>query len=271
MQERHIRALTQIALSRSGEDVAYGLVERIGLDNPTNAVYALIAAVCFQGTETHRPELRPALQQVAVDADIAVRVLAMNAFNVAGEPFPPVKKENFQVPLAYTMELKEPHSLEPSLPASAITPGKPLFVGTDPVDLLSPFVDELEKLLAETADIPIANLLERGVQLMHQIAPRATWDGEAERELQNYLAAIELKLHFTRPKSRVADLAVRRVAAELLDAGRLPLNTATALGLTQSSTKGYFFLRPVRGRIGCSFLQNWGSVSRGPIGRRLIT
>lgn len=243
MQTRHVRALTKIALSPSGEGVVHGLVERISLDNPTNALYVPVAALCFQETETHHAKLRSTLQQVAVDADIAVRELAMNAFNRAGELSPPVQKENFQVPLTYAMELKEPHSLEPSLPASAITPGKPLYVGTDPVDLLSPFVDELE-LLAKIAGIPIANLLERGVQLMHQIAPRATWDGEAERQLQSYLAAIDLKLRFTRPKSRVADLAVRRVAAELLDAGRLPRDTVTALGLARIFDESLLFLTP---------------------------
>lgn len=243
VQERHVRALTKIALSRSGEEVVHGLVKRISVDNTTNALYVPVATLCFQGTETHRAELRPTLQQVAVDADIAVRLLATNACERAGEPSPPVQKENFQLPLTYKMDLKEPHSLEPSLPASAITPGKPLYVGTDPVDLLSPFVGELE-LLAEIADIPIANLLERGVQLMHQIAPRTTWDSEAERQLQSYLAAIDLKLHFTRPKSRVADLAVRRIAAELLDAERLTRNTVTALGLARIFDESLLFLTP---------------------------
>jgi hypothetical protein len=243
MQERHVRALTKIALSRSAEEVVHGLVKRIGLDNPTNALYVPIAALCFQGTETHRAELRSTLQQAALDADIGVRALAMKAFNRTGQSSPPVQKENFQVPLTYAMKLKEPHSLEPSLPDSAITPDKPLHVGTDPVDLLSPFVDELQ-LLAEIADIPIANLLERGVQLMHQIAPRATWDVEAERQLQSYLAAIDLKLRFTRPKSRVADLAVRRVAAELLDAGRLSPDTATDLGLARIFDERLLFLTP---------------------------
>lgn len=167
----------------------------------------------------------------------------MNAFDSAGEPSPPVQKENFQLPLTYAMELKEPDSLKPSLPASAITAGKPMYVGTDSVDLLSPFVDEL-KVLAEIADIPIANLLERGVQLMHQIAPRATWDGEAERQLQRYLAAIDLKLHFTRPKSEVSDLAMRRVAAELLDAGRLRVDTVIALGLARIFDEKLLFLTP---------------------------
>lgn len=243
MQSRHVRALTEIALSPSGEDVVHGLVKRISLDNPNNALYVSVAALCFQGAATHRAKLRPTLQHVAIDADIAVRLLAMNAFERAGEPSPPVQKDNFQLPLTYVMELKEPLSLKPSLPASAITPGNPLYVGTDPVDLLSPFVDELE-LLAEIADIPIANLLERGVQLMHQIAPRATWDGEAERQLQRHLSAIDLKLHFTRPKARIADLAVRRVAAELLDAGRLARDTASALGLGRIFDESLLFLTP---------------------------
>jgi hypothetical protein len=276
MQERHVRALTKIALSNSGEEVVRGLVERISLDNPNNALYVSVAAMCFQETEVHRAELRPPLQQVAVDADIAVRVLAMNAFKRAGEPSPLVQKENFQVPLTYAMALKEPHSLEPSLPtASAIRPGRPLYVGTDPVDLLSPFVDELE-LLAEIADIPIANLLERGVQLMHQIAPRATWDGEAERQLQSYLAAIDLKLPFIRPKSKVADLAVRRIASELLDAGRLPRDTATALGLARIFDESLLFLRPsvrpywvqVPPKLGIAELEtSWTTIDQQCFGR----
>jgi hypothetical protein len=243
MQERHIRTLVQMALSPCEQDVVNALVQRINLDSPTNELYVPVAALCFQGAESHRRELRPALRQVAVDADIAVRVLAVNALDRAGDSSPAIKKENFHIPLTYTMELKEPDSLEPSLPATAVRPGKPLYVGTDPVDLLSPFVDELESL-GQMADIPIANLLERGVQLMHQIAPRADWDAEAERRLQSYLSAIDLKLHFTRPKSRVAGLAVRRVAAELVDAGRLPTDGASRLGLARTFDERLLFLTP---------------------------
>lgn len=238
---RHIRALTKIALSDSGEDVVNRLVDRINPNNPNNALYVTLANLCFHGSAIHRPKLRSILEEAVLDADIAVRMLAINAFKKVGEPFPPATQEPFQVPITYAIELKEPHSLEPSLPATAITLGRPMHVGTDPVDLLSPFVDDLE-LLSKITNIPIANLLERSVQLMHQIAPRSTWDSDAERQLQNHLASIGLKLSYIRPKSRVAELAVRRVAAELLDSKKLSLDLASKLDLTKIFDEKLLFL-----------------------------
>jgi hypothetical protein len=90
----------------------------------------------------------------------------------------------------------------------------------DPATLLSPFTQQLDAV-ARIASIPKANIYQRAVQIMHELAPRDTWSAAGEGHLRAILSSAGLKFSFRRPRAQLARHALFHIIAELIDPGRI--------------------------------------------------
>lgn len=146
-----------------------------------------------------------------------VRRMAQRLLRTAGEDIPVVARR--QLPAIYELVLPErPDPPKALLPQP--NPHEPIMQFGSAEELIAPFGRFLE-LVSERSGVEFRNISERAASLMQTVEPVARWSADAERALRSQLSSASLQMPFIRPRAAVARRAVFRVAAELVDAGRV--------------------------------------------------
>ena len=103
-----------------------------------------------------------------------------------------------------------------------------LFTSNDPVEILLAFKG-LIQLIADDAELPVANVRYRVVQFMRQLVSQDLWSESGENQLSESLNSLGLRFPFWKPRVVVARQAICCLITELAEAGRLSLNSLNQL------------------------------------------
>jgi hypothetical protein len=187
---------------------------------------ALVLVLCGGGGASD-----PLLAKFGTDSDLSVRVIARKLTDgLADRDALRQASDWASAPVALRLGLPRSESDQPSIPLSAIKSGQPLSKPRTPLDLFHIWLPEINAL-ADEAHIPVENLLERAWQLAKKYDQQFGIGDDADRELRNYLSAIELQMAYRRPWSEIAALALQALWAELVDYGRVAPETILRYGV----------------------------------------
>ena len=105
------------------------------------------------------------------------------------------------------------------LPPPPVYDSTPLARHHELVSAVAPYGPDLRRI-AEAARVPVGNLHQRVVAIMHQIAPHETaWSDEVERRMRSHLVSVGIRLPYAKPRAKIARSAMFRAVAELVDGG----------------------------------------------------
>ena len=105
------------------------------------------------------------------------------------------------------------------LPLPPIYGSSPIRFHHELASTVAPYGPDL-KVISEVADVPVGNLHQRVVDVMHQIASRETeWSDEVEQRMGSHLMSVGIRLPYAKPRAKIARSAMFRAVAELVDGG----------------------------------------------------
>ncbi len=181
---------------------------------------ALLDSAWYQGSSIAKEFSGPILELCQSHDFIVRRMAEQLADLVEIKPVSTEKTETTKLPLVYTLKLPPLGNYDSAIPDHALLPGEVLPDSSDPLEMIRPHQEEIE-WLSHITEIPLENLLERTAILMRSIKPESDWNRAAEKRTRGWLSNIELKLIYNRQRPHVAQHAISRVVAELVDAGVL--------------------------------------------------
>jgi hypothetical protein len=194
----------------------------------------------------HPPALRgfiDDLRRLCLVEDLTVAVTARRLCVLAGEAPPP--RDPRPLPADYSrLPLRLPRGQV--IAPREMVDGEPLPDTDEPVQLLA-MVSHVIRAAADEADIEPGRLFHRAAGLMRQVSPQESWLADGERRVREWLDNAGLKWAYIRPRSRVANHAVRRLLGELWRGGRLTDEAAERLAdELRFSDPALFLIEPAR-------------------------
>lgn len=159
--------------------------------------------------------LKPKIREMALSKDFIIRENSKQILKVMGEPSPITNK--IQLPSVYSLHIPAPNASKFKKDKESIFPEIDV---DNPRELLRPF-KSLIKILTEESNIEESNLIYRAHSIMKEIGTKDEWTNEYEINFRNHLKEINLDYSFPRPRVITARKAIMRVAAELIDSGKM--------------------------------------------------
>jgi hypothetical protein len=129
---------------------------------------------------------------------------------------PNTARPSVSLPTVYRISL--PPDEDSSIRREVAT--EPLPDSSSPADIAAAWHEHV-RAIAEEADLPGVNVFYRVSEVMRSLADQTSWSSAAERHLRNLLDAAGLELAYVRPRAALAQQAMFRAVAELVDAGVL--------------------------------------------------
>lgn len=163
------------------------------------------------------------IYNLTASPNITLRLMATSLVKLANLQTKPIDKNRSYLPLTYKLEFPEMVMPGWNILLEAIPEGQPYPDTDDPIELVRPFNPSFQRL-SELTNIPFQNLLIRATYLMKSLLPQCRWNKQAEKHLQDWLNAAELRFTYNRPRASVAFQALAHIVAELIDAGNLSDN-----------------------------------------------
>jgi hypothetical protein len=161
---------------------------------------------------------REAVAALSDDPSYSIRTSVREIARNAGWDIDLETRETRPLRVVYDLDLAPAHHdlvFDRPISSGAVLPDS-----EEPATLLRPFTDEFNTL-AEEVSIPKANLYQRAIQIMYELALRSRWSAAGEQRLRTILDSAGLRFPFRRPRAQLARRALFYVLAELVDAGRL--------------------------------------------------
>lgn len=227
-------------------EAAKGLIELMGIDHCRDEMellldrwfadddhyklraLSLIHASCKR-TLSFAIKFTTDIQKCSGSESILVRKMAIDVLNILEVSPIGIDVGRRKLPVIYSMVI--PRITEPEyrqVPDSSYAPGKVTPETEDHWEWVSVIQYEL-RLLEKFSGIPIQNLVRRIVQLMQDIAPRVSWDANAEKKLKGRIQSADLYFSYTRPRAKLVGRALDRVICELIDGGKVSIRESSDL------------------------------------------
>lgn len=155
--------------------------------------------------KTQNFALRIVMQQILTKIDVSVQInkKSITEFN----PF-------------YSLDLPSGPNIEEVLNNDAVKPEEFLPETDDSYELLGIVLIELE-FVAEIADLPKENVVERAAQIARTLATKDKWNSLGEREMRSQFNGIGMRYAYRRPRATMARHALFHLISELFDSGLL--------------------------------------------------
>ncbi|MBF8275310.1 MAG: hypothetical protein HW390_383 [Candidatus Brocadiaceae bacterium] len=163
------------------------------------------------------------IYNLTASPNITVRQMAIGLVKLVNLQTKPIDKNRGYLPLTYKLEFPEMVMPDWNILLETIPEGQPYPDTDDPIELVRPF-NPIFQRLSKLTNIPFQNLLIRATHLMKSLLPQNRWNKQAEKHMQDWLSAAELRFSFCRPRASVAFQALAHIVAELIDTGDLSDN-----------------------------------------------
>ncbi len=172
---------------------------------------------------------RTTVEGLGEDIQLNNRLAAMILCESCGWVAKRVSPDATSLPSVYGLEI--PLGTEIIDPGENLVPvGEPVHDTNNPRELLKTTAAEL-RALTDMSGIPLGTLYHRAKTLMEVVAPQEEWSEAGERRVMEENKSAGIALAYRRPRGRAAWSAVNRMAAELLDAGRIAADDSRLLGM----------------------------------------
>lgn len=215
MREEVHQAICILIKNETANSQVSLLIDNLLKGNETSQVIAL--ATLRSCTDLNHKFVCMFKSQIECLCNSPTMIVRQIAINLALELKIKPQKFNKALPLTYNLELPDLVMSDWMLPLESLQKGEPFPDTYDPIEMIRPFQDHLERLSRYT-DIPLQNLVARIITLMQTLSPSENWNKKAEKDLQTWLKSVELRLTFYRLRPVVTLRALGYVIAELADA-----------------------------------------------------
>ena len=170
--------------------------------------------------------MRDRITATASSMDAAARSVAMRLLRKLDVQPPPGSPR--ALPAVYGMKLPPFATDRTPRAAVLLEPGTVLPETSDPLELVGAAQPVLD-LVARAGGIPLRNIVERAVSLMHSFGSDEPWDAATERALMARCRAFGFETAYRRPRAAAALRAASIIVGELLEAGALEEDLAAIL------------------------------------------
>jgi hypothetical protein len=202
------------------------------------AAVELLEVLATKSHDAVRPFGQP-LQQLALARNFWISHTATRlciALNMKNTPSRPFEK----LPAIYLIALPPSEDKAPTIGADEPFPDT-----ENPRDMVRPYDYQLG-ILAKMARLDEESILVAASREMTQIAAASDFSAQSESAYRLLLAGAGLKLPFRRKRGAVAREAMRRVASDLIDAGRIhPRDVSTLIELVTTQDPDLATIDPI--------------------------
>jgi hypothetical protein len=192
---------------------------------------ATLHSIALQNPNVLQP-FTEILMSMAQSPNFMISVAALNVANLMGVAISTKPESKFDLPVIYQLAILEdqPPEYERQYSADGVLPDTRYAS-----DLLRIYEAEISEI-SRMSGFPIENIRARVIQVMNDLQEVMPWKEADERELNHNLRNTGLRLTYTRPRSRVAIVALGRVWGELYKSGH---TLQPPLGLTPAVLSFY--------------------------------